>query len=234
MRMNWKSSYWLWLGVIAAAVLLAIAGLHQRYPDTLSSRDGQIGVVHGLLILVFVASSLFVRGRMNLGRMARNAILWLAIGGLILIGYSFRHDAARLGQRLAGEIAPSSGVAGSESIRFPASSGGHFIVDATVDGEPVRFLVDTGATDVVLSPADARRLGFQPEEMAFTQIYRTANGMVSGAPVRLGTIEIGPIRVNDVRASVNGADMTRSLLGMSFLSRLDRYEVSDDALTLYR
>jgi len=232
--MKLKPSHWLWMGVAAAAVLLLIALLHERYPDTLSARDGQIGVVHGLLILAFVASSLFVRGRPHLGRVVRDAALWVAIGGLILIGYSFRHDIKWLGQRLAGELVPSAGISETASIRFPVSAGGHFVVEATVDGEPVRFLVDTGATDVVLSPGDAARLGFKPEDMNFTQIYRTANGTVMGAPVRLGSIEIGPIRVDDVRASVNGAAMDRSLLGMSFLSRIGGYEVSEDALTLYR
>lgn len=229
-----KSSHWLWMGVAAAAVLLLIALLHERYPDTLSARDGQIGLVHGLLILVFVASSLFVRGRFQLGRVVRDAALWLAIGGLILIGYAFRHDAKWLGQRLAGELAPSTGMTEAASVRFPASAGGHFVVEAVVDGQPVRFLVDTGATDVVLSPRDAARLGFKPEDMTFSQVYRTANGTVMGAPVRLGSIEIGPVRVDDVRASVNGADMNRSLLGMSFLSRIGGYEVSEDSLTLYR
>jgi len=108
------------------------------------------------------------------------------------------------------------------------------VVEALVDGEPVRFLVDTGASDVVLSPADARRIGFDPAQMSFTRTYNTANGLVQGAPVRLGAVEVGPIRIEDVRASVNGADMRRSLLGMSFLSRLGGYEVSEDALTLYR
>lgn len=232
--MKFKSSFWLWLGLAAAAVVLLVAWLHGRYPDTLSSRDGQISLVHGFLILAFVGSSLLIRGRTNIGHVVRNAALWVAIGGLILIGYSFRQDIQWLAARLTGEINPSAGTANDQVISFPVSRGGHFLVDATVDGVPVRFLVDTGASDVVLSPADAQRIGFDPSSMAFTQIYETANGTVSGAPVRLGYIELGPIRVEDVRASVNGADMDRSLLGMSFLKRLSGYDVTNDTLTLRR
>ncbi|MEQ8666108.1 MAG: TIGR02281 family clan AA aspartic protease [Rhodospirillales bacterium] len=232
--MRMTPTRWLWLGLIGAAVLTLVAWLHDRYPDTLSSRDGQISLVHSVLILAFVASSLVVRGRPNVGRVVRDATLWIAIGGLILIGYSFRHDAAWLGNRLLGEINPSAGMAEADSIRFRASKDGHYSIDALVDGEPVRFLVDTGASDVVLSPADARRLGFSPDTMSFTKIYSTANGTVRGAPVRLGRIQVGPILVEDVRASVNGADLGRSLLGMSFLERIGGFDVRNDTLTLYR
>lgn len=232
--MKMTPTRWLWLAFLGAAILLLVAWLHDRYPDTLSSQDGQISLVHSVLILAFVASSLVVRGRPNVGRVVRDATLWIAIGGLILIGYSFRHDAALLGQRLMSEINPSAGIAETSSIRFKASVDGHYNVDAIVNGEPVRFLVDTGASDVVLSPADARRLGFQPEDMSFTRVYNTANGTVQGAPVRLGRIEVGPIRVDDVRASVNGADLGRSLLGTSFLERIGGFDVKDGTLTLYQ
>ena len=225
---------WLWLGVLGAGVLLLIAWLHGRYPDTLASRDGQISIVHGILILGLVASSLVVRGRMKFGKILRDAALWVAIAGLILIGYSFRHDAAWLGQRLVGEINPSAGISETRSIRFPASVDGHYSVDATVDGEVIRFLVDTGASDVVLSPADARRLGFDVESLSFSRSYNTANGTVQGAPIRLGSIQVGPVRVEDVRASVNSADMNRSLLGMSFLERTGGFDVRNDTLTLYQ
>ena len=96
----------------------------------------------------------------------------------------------------------------------------------------IRFLVDTGASEVVLSPRDAERLGFDLKSLNFNRIYQTANGTVTGAPVRLEEIRIGPIVVSDVRASVNGAEMKRSLLGMSFLGRLGGYRVNGDVLTL--
>ena len=117
-------------------------------------------------------------------------------------------------------------------VAISAGQHGHFVLEADVDGQGIRFLVDTGASDVVLSSFDARRLGFNIEHLSFTQTYRTANGIVKGAPVRLGRVTIGPIVVRDVRASVNGAAMKRSLLGMSFLSRLSGYEVSRGRLVL--
>ena len=82
------------------------------------------------------------------------------------------------------------------------------------------------------SSADARRLGFDPDALAYTQVYSTANGTVRGAPVILREVAVGPIRVRDVAASVNDAPMAGSLLGMSFLGRLSAYEVSNGSLTL--
>ncbi|MGY9016475.1 MAG: retropepsin-like aspartic protease family protein, partial [Rhodospirillales bacterium] len=80
--------------------------------------------------------------------------------------------------------------------------------------------------------ADARRLGINVETLNFSRRYATANGVVFGAPIRLDKIEIGPIVVKAVRASVNGADMRRSLLGMSFLERLNGFNISKNILTL--
>ena len=106
------------------------------------------------------------------------------------------------------------------------------MVEALVDGTALRFLVDTGATDVVLSPADAQRLGFDLSSLSFTQLYNTANGTVRGAPVRLRNVSLGPIQLRDVRASINEAPMRSSLLGMSFLGRLSSFEIRGDSLTL--
>jgi aspartyl protease family protein len=84
----------------------------------------------------------------------------------------------------------------------------------------------------MLTPADARRLGFDPATLAYTRVYHTASGMARGAPVTLPEIVIGTIRLTEVRASVSDRDADSSLLGMSFLGRLSGYEVSGDTLTL--
>ena len=146
--------------------------------------------------------------------------------------YAYRFDLQSIGERLLSELVPGLGVVEDGEVSFRASAGGHFVVEAEVDGVTLRLLVDTGASDVVLSPADAGRLGFALESLSFTKRYRTANGVVFGAPVRLNRVRIGPISVSDVAASVNGAPMARSLLGMSFLDRLSGYEVRNGTLVL--
>ena len=109
---------------------------------------------------------------------------------------------------------------------------GHFRVDAEVDGTRIRFLVDTGASDVVLSENDARRLGFNLASLNFNRTYATATGMVWGAPVRLREVRVGPIRIANVAGSVTTGLVGESLLGMSFLERLESFEISGGTLTL--
>jgi len=132
-------------------------------------------------------------------------------------------------------LLPSRAVEVAEGVvEIRAGTGGHFVVTATVNGQPVDFLVDTGASDIVLSPEDAARLGYHPENLSFTRQYTTANGIGRGAPVRLDSLAVGPIVYSGVPASVNEAAMSESLLGMTFLRRLDSYEVRRDVLILRR
>ena len=143
-----------------------------------------------------------------------------------------KDDFIDFGAKLKAELVPHSGNKIGNKIEFKSQRGGHFVVAGLVDGVKIKFLVDTGATDVVLNSGDAMRLGLNFKQLSFDKIYQTANGIVRGAPVKLGRVKIGPIEITNVRASVNGADMTNSLLGMSFLSRIGGYEVIGDRLTL--
>jgi aspartyl protease family protein len=93
-------------------------------------------------------------------------------------------------------------------------------------------MVDTGATDVVLAPNDARRIGIDTAALVFDQLADTANGTVSGAAVRLDSLTVGSIEMNGLPATVNGADMSESLLGMEFLGRLRGWRVENGVLTL--
>jgi aspartyl protease family protein len=113
-----------------------------------------------------------------------------------------------------------------------AGPGGHYVVEALVNGAPVTFLVDTGASDIVLTLDDARRIGLRPRTLEFSQRFSTANGEVRGAPVVLREIRIGQLYLYDVSASVNEAPLEVSLLGMSFLEQLSGYQVERGRLIL--
>jgi clan AA aspartic protease (TIGR02281 family) len=122
--------------------------------------------------------------------------------------------------------------AGDLEYVIEPGAGGHYVVEAVVNGAPITFLVDTGASSIVLTMDDAARLGFRPETLRFTQRFVTANGEVRGAPVTLRELRIGQFSLYDVPASVNEAPLSVSLLGMSFLRRLDGYAVEDGRLVL--
>ncbi|MEX1107962.1 MAG: TIGR02281 family clan AA aspartic protease, partial [Dongiaceae bacterium] len=144
----------------------------------------------------------------------------------LVMGYTLK-------DQITGAVMPSAGTSGADgSIEFQRANDGHFHVDAEVEGVLIRFLVDTGASEVVLSQADAERLGFDIAALEYTQRYNTANGIVWGAPVRLREMRLGDIVVEDVRASVNSGEMDGSLLGMSFLSKLSGFSVEGDRLIL--
>jgi aspartyl protease family protein len=116
-------------------------------------------------------------------------------------------------------------------LAYPIDSRGQVVLDAIVNGAPVRFLVDTGASLVTLTLADARAAGLSPHKLAFNEQASTANGEVHMATVTLREIRLGQLAIADVPAAViKNLDM--SLLGMSFLSRLQSYEMRDGKLTI--
>lgn len=226
-----------WWGIILfiAAVVGTVLFLVRRFPDAVADREGQVHAVYYVVLATMVGSALLLGMRIGLKVAFKNALAWIGIGLVLVLGYSFRHDLGAVKDRVLGELLPHRAVVGDGgAVSFRASAGGHFHIEARIDGTPIRFLVDTGATDIVLSPADARRLGFDPARLRFDRSYRTANGIVQGAPVTLGELTVGPIRLTNVPATVNGAEMGQSLLGMRFLNRLKAYEVKDGKLTLYR
>src|SRR5690606_7433541 len=107
----------------------------------------------------------------------RNVLLWVGVGGVLLTGFAFQEELFALGRRLRAELIPGypTQTAANEMV-ISASEGGGFHVYGAVNGVPIRFLVDTGASSIVLSPADAKRLGIDLTTLTFNRPYETANG----------------------------------------------------------
>lgn len=222
--------WWLLL-LLAAGALIAL--LAWRFPGSLETERDWLRMVYLVGLLALVTSGVMAGRRTRWRETAKRAAAWIAIALIAIAGYAYRFEIEAVGERMLGELAPGYGVAtGEASVVFRVGAGGHYRVEAVVDGVALAFLVDTGASDVVLSRADARRLGFDPDALAYTRVYSTANGLVRAAPVILDEVVVGPIRLTDVAASVNQAPMAGSVLGMSFLGRLSAYEVSNGSLTM--
>ena len=121
----------------------------------------------------------------------------------------------------------------ARSVVVPRDARGHFQVDARVDGGRLSFMVDTGASVIALTQSDAARLGIHPSAGEYVAEVRTANGTVRAAPTRLDAVEVGDLVVRDVAAVVLPDEaLSDNLLGLSFLSRLKRFEYSDGKLVL--
>jgi aspartyl protease family protein len=131
------------------------------------------------------------------------------------------------------DAAAAPNPADTRSVVLAPDSQGHFHVDARVDARPMEFVVDTGASMIALTARDAAMLGIHPAFNDYTMGVQTANGAVRAAPVTLNRVEIGNITVRDVDAIVmpEGA-LGQNLLGMTFLSRLHRYEYANGRLVL--
>ena len=119
-----------------------------------------------------------------------------------------------------------------DQLVLRSSRNGHFTLEAEVDGTPIDFMVDTGATTVVLSPADASRVGLNPATLDYNAVFETGNGRTRVALVTLDELTIGSLDLYDVEAAVITKPMSMSLLGMSALERLDGYEVHGDQMIL--
>jgi len=183
---------------------------------------------------VLLGSSLAVGWRMRPGLALRHGFIWLGIIGLLMVGYSYRDVFRAPFDKVAAELNPARGQAlAGGALAVTAAQGGHFKVAGAVNGTPVRFVVDTGASSVVLTQADARRVGLDPDSLAYTLRVGTANGVTTAAPVRLAELSLGPIILRDVRAVVNAGALDRSLLGMTALNQLSAFSVQGDQLILY-
>jgi aspartyl protease family protein len=179
-------------------------------------------VYYGVLLVIGGAMVFELAGRG--GQVLRQIMLWVVIfaGAWVAANWWIEGNA------------PRQQVLEGGRIEIPVGRDGHFHLTAQVNGEPVRFMVDTGASSIALGPADARRVGLDPDDVAYVGTALTANGQVQTAPVTINEIVIGDIVDRNVRAWVIGADLDRSLLGMSYLRTFARVSFEGDLLILER
>jgi len=215
---------WLWLALVVLALgvfgLADLASLGQ--PRTEDWVDALCVV--GLLALIG-SGFVFVR-RPEIDYRVRHVVLWLVTALTAATVYAFRDDAADVARRVQIALAPQPADARTPGVTVVTESAdGHFYVAARMNGQPVRLLVDTGASDILLSPADARRIGVDLAAARFDQASATANGVGYSAALTAASLQVGADRVTDVPVSVSQSPMPFSLLGMDYLRRLDSFEV---------
>ncbi|MBB4630543.1 retropepsin-like aspartic protease family protein [Sphingosinicella soli] len=175
---------------------------------------------------VIILMSLIPRLRqIGFSRTAKMALSWILIfGGLIFLVAQW--------PTIRSALDPASPRMSGEEMLFTAREDGHFYVRGAINGESVLFMVDTGATDIVLTLETAALAGFSRDTLRFDGAAQTANGMVRIAGVRLGELTIGDVTLRDVPASVNEGALNTNLLGMRFLRTLESWRVEGDTLIL--
>lgn len=221
-----------WL-VLLAGLTGLVWLLFKAFPGAVSTPEDWGRLAQGTVLLVIVSTALLAPGRVRWAEKARHAGIWLGILMVLALGVTYRTELGGVVQRVGMQFSSSYPVAVSprELVVTQGDDGG-FLVMGKVNGQRVRFLVDTGASDVVLSPADARRIGIDSAQLTFDRPSETANGVGYGAAYRADSLAVGDIAFGDVPVIVNQAPMSSSLLGMTFLRRLESFQIKGDKLYL--
>jgi aspartyl protease family protein len=128
--------------------------------------------------------------------------------------------------------APAVAAVDDGAAQIVKAADGHFWAEAKVDGRAVRFLIDTGATAVALSQADAKRLGIDTAALDYNYKVMTASGETRAASVKLASVSVAGAQVRDVEALVVEKGLETSLLGMTYLGRLSSFQATPRALVL--
>ena len=181
-----------------------------------------LSLLGGALLLSYLLAS-----RINIGKMLQQMGIWVLIfmGAIAVIG---------MWPEIQRTITPRQSVVDGTTIVLPRARDGHYYLTLDINNVPVEFVVDTGASQVVLTQYDAKRIGLNPSSLSYLGTASTANGTVRTAAVRLDTVSLAAITDTNVRAVVNDGQMFGSLLGMTYLSNFDSITIKDGQLILSR
>ena len=195
------------------------------------SGDDGTSLLYAVLLLVLVGSALVSR-RLPLGQTLKLLLSWAAIFALLFAAFGYRDELGRVFARLGAEFRPDEPVQVGESLRVRQSDDGHFWVRATVNGHPVRFLVDSGATTTAVSSATVAAAEIAPDRWSRQGMVNTANGTVLVRQVKIDRLAVGSIVREDLAAMTAPEFGDMDVLGMNFLSSLRSWTVEGRTLIL--
>jgi aspartyl protease family protein len=199
--------------------------------DGLSGMDRANALYLAIILVAVLIGSASLRG-IGIGRAVRMAGAWVAIFAVILIAATYQNEAKDVFGRLTGAVDPARGRVEGNEFHIRSRDDGHFWVRAEIDDEPVLFLIDTGASGIVLTEDAARRVGIDPARLAYDGMAQTANGSVRVAGTRVAKLEVGPIVRTNMRVSVTEGALDTNLLGMDFLRTLGSWRVEGGTLII--
>lgn len=183
-------------------------------------------VFYVIVLLVVVGSFFFGDFRNRLSRALQHLAIWALIITSATVLFAYRDT-------IEARLFPSTAVVeAGDTILLRRARDGHFYATLAINGAPIRFIVDTGASQVVLSQQDAIRVGLDPANLVYRGRAYTANGVVRTAQVRLRDVRFGNRIDSNLRASVNQGELETSLLGMAYLSKFARIEIAGKEMRL--
>ena len=180
------------------------------------------------ILAAVILSSVLMTRKAGFGKLAYQSGVWLLIfTGVVAAVAGWQNI------RQAGPLYLVQSQEGGQII-IPKQRDGHFHLKLIINDKPIEFLVDTGASEIVLNQKDAQKLGFEAETLDYWAYANTANGKVRLAPIRLESISLGHYKDKNVKATVNEGDMQTSLLGMRYLNKFSAIEIKQNQMILTR
>jgi len=240
--MTRNATAWIGLSILVATGAYLSAGQLLGLPIS-PAPDELARLASGVALLIVIGGSVFIGHRGQPSLLLKQALVWIAIFLTLMVIYMYRADLQRLGMRMLADaainvpaLARVTGISSDSQngvVAVSASRGGHFALEALINGTSVRLLADTGATLVALTHDDALRIGIDLDGLRYNVPVQTANGVVKNALLHVDEIQLGSINVRKVRALIaKPGQLETSLLGMSFLSRLASFQISGSQLIL--
>lgn len=224
--------FWGVLIGLGLAALIIVARFEKGSIAGLPVDDfGALVVKIGLLL--FLGGAVLALFRHRLSAALEALLFWCLVGLLLTAGYTYRHDLQQVTERVIAEAVPGRPVSRGTTVEIARARAGDFQISAQINGNRVPTILDTGASSVVLTHEAAKAAGLPVEVLTFTVPVETANGRARAAAVTLDRLAVGNIVERSVPALVTQPGQLRvSLLGMSFLNRLESWEVRGDKLVL--
>jgi len=182
------------------------------------------------VLLVVVALALL---RRRFSQAIKAVLIWLVIAAALAVGYTYRFELREVADRVMAEFIPGHAATRGRTVEVSRGQGGNFVVLTQVNGARLSMILDSGASSVVLTHDAAKAAGLPLEMLSYSVAVDTANGRTRAAPVTLQSIAVGGLVEREVAALIaQPGQLRQSLLGMSFLNRLQSWEVRGDRLML--
>jgi aspartyl protease family protein len=223
---------WILLAVLTIALLILVLRQNETALAELAHLDTSSleTKIMALALVGMIALALF---RQRFSHALESVLIWIVVVLLLLLGYTYRFELHDVGERVLAELMPGRAATRGRTVEIARGGGGSFSVGTQVNGARIAMVLDTGASAVVLTQEAARAAGLPLEVLNYSVNVDTANGRARAAPVTLDRLSIGGITERSVPALIAQAGQLRtSLLGMSFLNRLESWEVRGDRLVM--
>jgi aspartyl protease family protein len=232
MRIMRRSLLWILLiGLVLAALTLALR--HDVGHVAWLPNEQFASLVWNVVLLVFLGTAVLTLFRGRLTHALQAALFWITVVVLLAVGYTYRFELREVGDRMLSELIPGYAASRGHTVEIARGRAGDFSIRARINGAQIPMMLDTGATAVVLTQEAAKAAGLPLEVLSYTVNVETANGRTRAASVTLDRVAVGNIVELSVPALIAQPGQLRAnLLGMSFLNRLQGWEVRGDKLVM--